>query len=1282
MHAQIRPTRINISDRFPMVAFKILADGTASQAEVAIGADPELFSPDGKKKRTAANFYSTRGNGSVLLSAGEAGFTVPPEVLARFIGNDKLYFGLATSGEGGAMKVSVMPSSSSPYINISGLSGRSMTRVRVLPNRQQRAAGYGKNGQVQLDWAGDTFQPGMTTVGNGGQPATAADPKLNGATPAAPAPYDDGFGPMPGDHVSASTPAANGTPSIDAKSMALQQRDHKISARGLAVPTPDYPGTSRFVVSPAFNKGRRGKTIDRIVIHITAAPTTSSTVNAFTAPGAQASAHYLVGQDGEVVQFVAETDTAWHATVANERSIGIEHVAVPVGGADYPLPNGKKQHYDYLPPTDTQYCESAALVTYLCDKYELTPDRTTIIGHREVDPVNRPLDPDGAWNWDHFMDLVTNRYCAAQPVTDTAQGLSIARQAKPVARAMVAGTEDFDKARKYARDYVDLFKWSPAASVVREIEARGFKVQTLSDAVGDLNLDFYKVKITKFPSGWDANRLLDQFIHNINDFLSSTNTSFEPYEDQDVARLASANPVGTVFYLDIFGPDNAAVVISDKKPQFYAVTTINTPRSGDHPVSGHRQFGYYVEGDATTFYSRGADRATLGFPGTESLTFKGGEILWESFQEKLAAFINDNGGSAEIITPFSERFNPTAVSQEFGGFGVAQSLGTTGSTSMPAFSVNWDEVELIPQQTNFSCWAAAGAMLMGWRDRVSMSPDSVAQVCSRSTASGLLTDDNLKFAAEMGFNAVAPVCYTEEGFRQLLENNGPLWVSEGTPPNLHAIIVTGMYSDGKNSFVRIADPWDRAVGTPGKPGGYDSTHATGSRYIMSWEDFTTQYEAAMTGNPPNRQILHSGNPNGLTPNTTVGTPPAGYAQSYQSRKPKARAMGGGQSFTINWDDVQQIAQPTKDSCWATAASMVLGWRDSMSVSVESVTQRAGMNIADRLDEAAVGQFATNIGLIAEPPQSYTVEGFRKLIENNGPLWVGASVPDLHVIVVTGLYSDGEETYVRVTDPWDRDIGVPGAPGARKATFVTGSRYIMRWADFVAEYERAATDFSRVNLQILHCGGVAGHVANIGATTPVGYAMSSAEELNEPENDSSITLFPPPPPRARALDAISAVSAIGGLLPQILSDRSGDISWDLDQFHGLKHPSDKVPASPALFTDAPTIRLDDWPKLALYGVDDICAWFTVDWQHNGKSLGNVRIGNVGSNAALGMKLKVRAQIMDDNILYEPGGIAALRIRFHYLFSRKVGSDIIALTELQLFADGTHLRESKWLQKSTI
>jgi hypothetical protein len=43
-------------------------------------------------------------------------------------------------------------------------------------------------------------------------------------------------------------------------------------------------------------------------------------------------------------------------------------------------------------------------------------------------------------------------------------------------------------------------------------------------------------------------------------------------------------------------------------------------------------------------------------------------------QERVAKFINDNGGSATIVEPFSERFDPTAMREEFGHFDVAQGL--------------------------------------------------------------------------------------------------------------------------------------------------------------------------------------------------------------------------------------------------------------------------------------------------------------------------------------------------------------------------------------------------------------------------------------------------------------------------------------------------------------------------------------------------------------------------------------------------------------------------------
>ncbi|HEY0723797.1 MAG TPA: hypothetical protein VGD41_07440, partial [Pyrinomonadaceae bacterium] len=132
-----------------------------------------------------------------------------------------------------------------------------------------------------------------------------------------------------------------------------------------------------------------------------------------------------------------------------------------------------------------------------------------------------------------------------------------------------------------------------------------------------------------------------------------------------------------------------------------------------------------------------------------------------------------------------------------------------------------------------------------------------------------------------------------------------------------------------------------------------------------------------------------------------------------------------------------------------------------------------------------------------------------------------------------------------------------------------------------------------------------------------------------------------------------------------------------QLRGLKHPNDVPPSPTPAFHDAQTIRLEDWPYVENQIGDRIQAKFSVDWQFNGLSLGNVRIGTIGTNDAFGWGLKVEARIMDDNIVY--GRAAALRINFNFRFTRAILSDLIALVELHLFADGTFASTSKWEQR---
>ena len=77
-----------------------------------------------------------------------------------------------------------------------------------------------------------------------------------------------------------------------------------------------------------YTVGRSGKKIDKIVIHHAATTSFDGIGATFKKPSRNASAHYGVGSQGNVDQYVSESNTAWHAGNwdGNLTSIGIENV--------------------------------------------------------------------------------------------------------------------------------------------------------------------------------------------------------------------------------------------------------------------------------------------------------------------------------------------------------------------------------------------------------------------------------------------------------------------------------------------------------------------------------------------------------------------------------------------------------------------------------------------------------------------------------------------------------------------------------------------------------------------------------------------------------------------------------------------------------------------------------------------------------------------------------------------------------------------------------------------
>jgi N-acetylmuramoyl-L-alanine amidase len=155
--------------------------------------------------------------------------------------------------------------------------------------------------------------------------------------------------------------------------------------------------------SPNFGERIGCAAPDMILLHYTGAPSGAEREAWLRDPGGQAlawlvnpqsgvSAHYLVHEDGRIVQLVSEARRAWHAGAAswlgvtdiNSRSIGIEIVNL-----------GHEANMPEFPPAQIE------AVTALCKsvmaRHAIAPER--VLAHSDVAP-GRKVDPGERFPWD------------------------------------------------------------------------------------------------------------------------------------------------------------------------------------------------------------------------------------------------------------------------------------------------------------------------------------------------------------------------------------------------------------------------------------------------------------------------------------------------------------------------------------------------------------------------------------------------------------------------------------------------------------------------------------------------------------------------------------------------------------------------------------------------------------------------------------------------------------------------------------------------------------------
>jgi hypothetical protein len=201
-----------------------------------------------------------------------------------------------------------------------------------------------------------------------------------------------------------------------------------------------------------------------------------------------------------------------------------------------------------------------------------------------------------------------------------------------------------------------------------------------------------------------------------------------------------------------------------------------------------------------------------------------------------------------------------------------------------------------------------------------------------------------------------------------------------------------------------------------------------------------------------------------------------------------------------------------------------------------------------------------------------------------------------------------------------------------------------------------------------CGSSLDHIEGWG--TEGGWTVTAGAQVQS----LSVRLPAPPPKRryAQGQAADSVPRIIANSTVDTVTGGEGNITWELDQFPGVKSVSQSAGAP---LQSAETIELSNWPYCDHGNGARAAAWFKVDWKFSGQSLGQVRITPSGTQQG-SKPLRVDGRIEDGKS--RDGGTTALVVRFTYHFTTE-GPDVVAVTELKLYSDGSIDQNSNWMSQ---
>jgi N-acetylmuramoyl-L-alanine amidase len=170
---------------------------------------------------------------------------------------------------------------------------------------------------------------------------------------------------------------------------------------------PDEP-SAEVRVSPNFGPRRETLKPDMIVLHYTGMATGAGAEGWLCDPASEVSSHYIVHEDGHIVQMVRESDRAWHAgksswfgrTDVNSCSVGIE-IANP----------GHALGYRNFP--ERQVRAVIGLCAGIIGRHSIPAQR--VLAHSDVAP-GRKIDPGEKFPWKALFAAGVGHLVPAAPV--------------------------------------------------------------------------------------------------------------------------------------------------------------------------------------------------------------------------------------------------------------------------------------------------------------------------------------------------------------------------------------------------------------------------------------------------------------------------------------------------------------------------------------------------------------------------------------------------------------------------------------------------------------------------------------------------------------------------------------------------------------------------------------------------------------------------------------------------------------------------------------------------